>query len=51
MRCQQPQKKRYASKRAARQGIVTLTKNRAAGGHGRLHVYQCGDHWHIGHRT
>lgn len=48
--CHHPGKKRYTSKKAARRGMVELYKNRAAGG-GRLHVYQCGDHWHVGHLT
>lgn len=51
-RCLTPEKKPYASQRAAKQAIRTLDRNRASGGHGRLHVYRCAaGHWHIGHRT
>lgn len=46
--CPYPEKKPYTSKKAARRGMVNLYESRAAGG-GRLHVYRCGDHWHVGH--
>lgn len=50
--CPHPDKKAYPSKRAARQGIRTIDRNRANSGPGRLHAYRCpaGDHWHVGHR-
>lgn len=46
--CRFPSKHRYTSKRAARRGMVELYRNRK-NGTGRLHVYKCGDHWHVGH--
>ena len=51
--CPTPTKVAYRSKQAARRGLRNLTRNRAAGGHGRLHVYLCvcRSHWHIGHTT
>lgn len=50
MRCPTPSKTPYPSKRAARQGLRTLFRNRANGGPGRLHAYQCvAGHWHVGH--
>lgn len=46
--CRHPDKVRYTSRRAARRGMVGIYRNRKHG-HGRLHVYRCGDHWHVGH--
>lgn len=48
--CPTPDKHPYPSERAAKQGRRTLLKNRAAG-RGRLVVYPCGAHWHVGHST
>lgn len=48
--CPYPEKKRYASKRAARRGRVGIYENRADGG-GQLVAFRCGDHWHVGHRS
>lgn len=49
--CPHPDKTKYRSKQAARRGIRALDRNRAAGGHGRLHAYLCPSrgHWHVGH--
>lgn len=50
MKCPEPAKVPYPSKRAARQGLVTLFRKRANGGPGRAHVYRCpAGHWHVGH--
>lgn len=50
MKCPEPAKAAYPSKRAARQGLVTLFRKRANGGPGRAHVYRCpAGHWHVGH--
>jgi hypothetical protein len=49
--CPWPAKTPYRSKRAAKRAIALITRCRANGGPGRLHAYQCGDHWHVGHTT
>lgn len=50
MRCPEPAKKPYPSKRAARQGLRTLFRSRAVSGPGRVHTYRCvAGHWHVGH--
>lgn len=49
--CPQPEKRPYPSKRAARRALSTIYRNRANSGPGRLHVYKCGGHWHVGHIT
>ena len=49
MKCPQPNKVPYRSKRAARRAIDGIYRRRANGGPGRLHVYACGGHWHVGH--
>lgn len=48
--CRFPSKHEYASKKAARRGMVELYEKNLAGP-GRFHVYRCGDHWHVGHVT
>lgn len=49
--CPTPDKRAYASRSAAKQGIRTLRSKRAEGGAGRIHAYQClcKQHWHVGH--
>lgn len=46
--CPQPEKTRYRGKRSARRAMREIQKHKADGG-GRLHVYPCGDHFHVGH--
>ena len=47
--CRYPGKHLYASARAAKRGRAGLYRNRAAG-QGRLVIFPCGDHWHVGHK-
>lgn len=46
--CPNPEKVRYPGKRSARRAMRRIQDNRADG-LGRLHVYPCGDHFHVGH--
>lgn len=47
--CLFPDKHRYESRRSARYGMAGLYGTCSAGP-GRLVVFSCGGHWHIGHK-
>lgn len=46
-KCPFPDKAKL-SKRGARRALRSIQRHKKDGG-GRLHVYPCGDHWHVGH--
>lgn len=47
--CEFPDKHPYPSKGSAKVGRAGIYRNRASG-KGRLVVFPCGGHWHIGHQ-
>jgi hypothetical protein len=47
--CKNPEKVPYASQSAAEHARRGLYANRKAGS-GRVVVYPCGGHWHVGHK-
>lgn len=47
--CPYPDKHQYPSRRAAKKGVEGIYGTRSEG-QGRLVVYPCGGHWHVGHK-